>query len=224
MAEVATESIRSCITCHKLESDLGEKLKNCAKCPNTLYCSRECQKADWKQHKRVCASKQASNKEAPTASPSPDFTAVDNILLGVPPEFRNIPGADSGLLALSEKECFTRLIDSFCMRVEDEYVYGGNIIGLYNGNNPLPDFKKFLHLAESRPNLLPPWWNKQKREECERLAVLEDYWSSINYICCRETRHTGALQESSGAGGPEDARREDLRNWCHVSGHEPAML
>lgn len=67
------------------------------------------------------------------------------------------------------------------MRVEDEYVYGTNTIGLYNGDNSLPDFRKFLDLAESRSNLLPPWWNKQKRKECERLAVSKDYWSNINY-------------------------------------------
>lgn len=30
-------------------------LKQCAKCRAEHYCSRECQKADWKKHNKVCA-------------------------------------------------------------------------------------------------------------------------------------------------------------------------
>ncbi|KAL6897715.1 hypothetical protein GGI43DRAFT_409723 [Trichoderma evansii] len=29
-------------------------LKRCAKCSSTRCCSRECQKADWKAHKKIC--------------------------------------------------------------------------------------------------------------------------------------------------------------------------
>src|SRR5436190_8189952 len=43
-------------------------LKRCAKCQTTLYCSRECQKADWKQHKRVCSSNPASANFSPSTS------------------------------------------------------------------------------------------------------------------------------------------------------------
>ena len=28
--------------------------KVCSKCKNQHYCSRDCQRADWKQHKKVC--------------------------------------------------------------------------------------------------------------------------------------------------------------------------
>ncbi|KAI9926370.1 hypothetical protein ASPWEDRAFT_176660 [Aspergillus wentii DTO 134E9] len=34
----------------------GGSLKQCAKCKKEVYCSRECQTADWKQHKKICAS------------------------------------------------------------------------------------------------------------------------------------------------------------------------
>jgi len=32
----------------------GEKFKKCGKCENVCYCSRECQKAHWKEHKGIC--------------------------------------------------------------------------------------------------------------------------------------------------------------------------
>jgi hypothetical protein len=42
-----------CANCHNLETtDLA--LKPCNKCQTTLYCSRDCQKAGWKLHKKEC--------------------------------------------------------------------------------------------------------------------------------------------------------------------------
>ncbi|DAZ97064.1 TPA: hypothetical protein N0F65_001248 [Lagenidium giganteum] len=47
-----------CDECHQAH----EKLLRCARCANALYCSRDCQKAAWKLHKRFCGqpSEQAS--------------------------------------------------------------------------------------------------------------------------------------------------------------------
>lgn len=66
------------------------------------------------------------------------------------------------------------------MRVEDEYVFRGNTVGLYNEEDPRREFNKFLDLAESRLGLLPPWWNAEKRRECMRMAVDGSQWSDIN--------------------------------------------
>lgn len=32
----------------------GIKLRMCSRCEHTYYCSKVCQQADWKQHKKVC--------------------------------------------------------------------------------------------------------------------------------------------------------------------------
>jgi hypothetical protein len=32
-------------------------MKVCVRCQGPRYCGRECQRADWPQHKRVCRSK-----------------------------------------------------------------------------------------------------------------------------------------------------------------------
>jgi splicing suppressor protein 51 len=41
-------------------------------------------------------------------------------------------------------------------------------------------FKRFLDLAGSGSGLLPPWWNAEKRRECEKIAVDSNGWSDIN--------------------------------------------
>lgn len=176
----------SCFTCHKLQSEFPHPLKRCAKCKGTLYCSRECQKTDWKKHKAICAS-QASSTAAKSATPSqgtappnqptpggqhnPGFRVV-NQLLGL--------ANDDYLHKFPEKEAFAQIIDCFRMRVEDEYVFRGNTVGLYNEEDPRREFNKFLDLAESRLGLLPPWWNAEKRRECMRMAVDGSQWSDIN--------------------------------------------
>lgn len=45
---------RTCTNCDKPESELPNTLKVCAKCHTQAYCSRDCQKAHWKIHKREC--------------------------------------------------------------------------------------------------------------------------------------------------------------------------
>jgi splicing suppressor protein 51 len=64
--------------------------------------------------------------------------------------------------------------------MEDEMVFGANFLGIYNQEDPRPEFKRFLDLAETRAGILPPWWNTQKRRECERIAVGGSSWSNIN--------------------------------------------
>ncbi|KAG6617383.1 calcium-binding atopy-related autoantigen-like protein [Phytophthora cinnamomi] len=41
---------KTCDQCHAP----SEKLSKCARCRDAVYCSRECQKAAWKLHKRLC--------------------------------------------------------------------------------------------------------------------------------------------------------------------------
>ena len=43
----------TCLKCGK-EEEPGAKFKKCGKCEDVCYCSRECQKAHWKEHKKEC--------------------------------------------------------------------------------------------------------------------------------------------------------------------------
>lgn len=124
--------------------------------------------------------KTSSHQPSPTTSgPSagghnPGFGAV-NSLLGL--------SNDDYLHKLPEKDVFIQLIDCFRMRMEDEYTFKGDNYGIYGGDSPVPPFKKFLDLAEKRDKLLPSWWNKKKRQECERLAYNKsglNEWADIH--------------------------------------------
>jgi len=48
----------TCNQCHKTTDQMGSKtLKKCTRCQHIKYCSKECQKQDWKAHKKVCGKK-----------------------------------------------------------------------------------------------------------------------------------------------------------------------
>lgn len=44
-----------CRTCGKEKSRSGGNLSKCSRCGTAKYCSGECQRADWKEHKKVCS-------------------------------------------------------------------------------------------------------------------------------------------------------------------------
>ncbi|KAI1277355.1 putative MYND domain protein [Xylaria sp. FL0933] len=175
----------TCNNCKKASSGL----KRCAKCSTTLYCSRDCQKADWKTHKKICG-KQAhersgtgGNSSAGTALSPPKglespitkpFTRLDNnTYLHDRPEEDVYRKYDRQICVL---------IDAYRMRVEDEYVFEGNtaVDSIYGGaKSSITGFRKFLRLAASRPGLLPPWWNASKQKACEALGMSSSQWHDL---------------------------------------------
>lgn len=88
-------------------------------------------------------------------------------------------GNNDYLHKLSQKDTFEQLIDCFRLRCEDEYNFSGDTRGLYNQEDPRREFSDFLTLAEKREGLMPSWWNKEKRVECEKIANRGGGWSSI---------------------------------------------
>jgi hypothetical protein len=50
-----TGKLERCSGCGKIEGKKNE-FKKCSRCQVAVYCGRDCQKADWKAHKKVCAS------------------------------------------------------------------------------------------------------------------------------------------------------------------------
>ena len=44
----------SCVTCGAITGKNTEKLLKCGRCKVVSYCSKECQREDWKDHKAFC--------------------------------------------------------------------------------------------------------------------------------------------------------------------------
>lgn len=56
LAETAVFEPRTCLVCAYCQmTDIEGKFMQCAKCRRTSYCSKECQRADWKRHKPECS-------------------------------------------------------------------------------------------------------------------------------------------------------------------------
>ncbi|KAI0907244.1 putative MYND domain protein [Ustulina deusta] len=160
----------SCTTCKKASSEL----KRCAKCSTTLYCSRDCQKADWKTHKKVCG-KQAQEREAAGGGPSAAtmLSPPTGLEKPITKPFTRLDN-NTYLHDRPEEDVYRVLIDAYRLRVEDEYVFEGEaaLDSIYGGaESSLPGFRKFLRRAASRPGLLPSWWNAEKQAACEKLGM-----------------------------------------------------
>ncbi|KAI9855040.1 MAG: hypothetical protein M1813_000584 [Trichoglossum hirsutum] len=178
MADTNT-AVPKCANCAKTESELsGINLKRCAKCQTTMYCSRGCQKTDWKKHKRVCASNAAS-----AASPSGSTSAEQppkGLSVVIDKPFHRLE-TQSWLHDRPEQDVYKLLIDTYRFRMEDDFKLEGiadadSIYG--DARDSRQGFRRFLHLAERRPRLLPLWWSQEKAAECEAVGV-NDGWSSL---------------------------------------------
>jgi splicing suppressor protein 51 len=69
-----------------------------------------------------------------------------------------------------EKDVYQLLIDSLRWRELDDIRYRVKILAcsIHSGYpSSIVPFRLYLDNAATRPNLLPPWWNAEKRKECE---------------------------------------------------------
>jgi splicing suppressor protein 51 len=178
-----------------------------AKRKNATYCSSDCKNADWlteiqqlwerQGHKFCDRGASASGSSPPPTPPNPQlhqnndassflartssFLARTSSFLARISSFLARIYEDSPQTISDQKDFYRYLIDCYRMHVEDEYTWGGELTGLYAGKDPLIGFRKFLDLAEREGTVLPKWWNKEKRAECEKLGMIAGEWSYLRF-------------------------------------------
>ncbi|KAF2820249.1 hypothetical protein CC86DRAFT_374458 [Ophiobolus disseminans] len=158
----------TCAACKKTAAAAKvDALKQCAKCHITLYCNRTCQRADWKPHKKICSlSYVERNAEHSNTYSAPRLNDLET---HIPNPFTKLVEG-TYLHDRPEKDVYKLLIDSFRMRQADDKNLENKIAprSINSGaSSSIEPFRKYLDLAATRKNLLPPWWNAEKRKECE---------------------------------------------------------
>ncbi|KAH6844553.1 hypothetical protein B0I37DRAFT_164930 [Chaetomium sp. MPI-CAGE-AT-0009] len=138
--------------------------KRCANCSAEngsvmRYCSRSCQIEDWEAHKKVCGTKLSPRRRLDQPIDKP-FTRLAN---------------GTWLHDRPEKDVYRILIDAYRLRALDDHTAEGGALGdsqIYGGvSSQVRGFRRFLRFANSLSGLLPPWWDAEKRLECESFAM-----------------------------------------------------
>lgn len=158
--------------------DKTEHLKKCAKCQSEHYCSRDCQKAHWKNHKKVWGGGPTADFASHSAIPA----TPKGLTMIIDKPFHKLD-AGTWLHDRPENDVYKLLIDTCRLRLDDDYKFEHKNTedSVFAGEpHSLPAFKQFLRLAERRVGLLPPWWSAEKAKECVALGMNNpDDWSSL---------------------------------------------
>ncbi|KAI1363621.1 putative MYND domain protein [Xylaria arbuscula] len=169
----------TCNGCNKTSSDL----KRCAKCATTLYCSRECQKTDWKTHKKICGKQAHERPETRShASAATVLSPPKGLEQPITKPFSRLDD-NTYLHNRPETDVYRLLIDSYRMRLDDEYTFDGDaaVDSIYGGaKSSITGFRKFLRQAASRRGVLPPWWTAEKQAACEKLGMDRKEWQDLH--------------------------------------------
>ncbi len=164
-----------CATCSKAGA-----LKKCAECSTTPYCSHECQKKDWKSHKKICSSNATasssggpSSENASSSSSRGQQSAGQGLSAPFPKPFHALDSA-TYLHNRPEQDVFKLLIDCYRLRAQDDVIFSDS-----HGPVQSAGFNRFLRLAEGRRSILPDWWSAEKAAECETFGATAGPWSSL---------------------------------------------
>ena len=166
-----------CINCKKSPPEVD--LKRCAKCSMTPYCSRDCQKADWKTHKKICGRQERLPAATPSArAGAPKQSPPKGLEKGIADPFTRLSNG-TWLHDRPEKDVFGLLIDVYRLRMDDMHKFEGkaDADSLYGGAaDGATGFLRFLVKVESCPGLMPPWWDESKRQDCQQLGSTRSQW------------------------------------------------
>ena len=152
--------------------------KKCARCKAVRYCSKDCQRADWKRHKTSCAAIDRSTEATGRRAGAPAFQTAQ---LSPQAMLDNFMAAETGgwYGGVSRERVYERLVVSFCLRVADERTFAGNIVGINrasreseNLDDPatttvMEEFRKYVKRGKTKGYLPKDWSADDDVKVCE---------------------------------------------------------
>jgi hypothetical protein len=133
MSEFTSENINKCNNCQITSSE--KKLSKCSRCNKVYYCSRDCQKEDWNEHKKRCVDKK--NKISETEQEQEDqqeeeFKFINKITL---------------------LDIFDKVIDSCCSKTLYEKAFKSYLLLEIENGKDINFIKECLLNDEIKPKL-----------------------------------------------------------------------
>lgn len=174
-----------CAKCKKT----GGTLTSCERC-DVVYCSRSCQVAHWKAHKKTCARDRDNRPSSSATGPETTSSAggagaasgTSGLVMDMPMPFTRL---EKGIYLHDrpEADTYQLLIDTHRLRLEDTSKFEGvqepGSIYAAIGNDPLPGFRRFRKYLISDVIFLP--LVARASLQCLRVTskgyMFEDYWS-----------------------------------------------
>ncbi|OJD35953.1 mynd domain [Diplodia corticola] len=207
-----TAATRLCHSCHVSEFVLPCPLFHCTRCKQTLYCSRTCQHADWKSHKKTCDKNRAAarNNNKNTPSPNPNPTHDDNNNPNPNADHNDFPFATRTTLP-------SILLKTYLLRLHDEHnlskrLHHNNHLQpqpqpqpkpptdtlLSPHGNPLHDYRRFLDRAEAAAAAgalaLPTWYWRHCRTDRKNNGGAGGDMSDMRRACERLAKYGGVVE------------------------------
>ena len=188
MQSSAKEGLKICRKCNKVETseEFQNSLMQCSRCRMAYYCSKECQKDDWKSHKPFCRPVGKADVRASNASENTLLSFAKKHFVDIMVELVSVCGSTG----LKKGELLLEL--DF---VPDK---NGRIPALQNP----PDFKikeSRGYFEGARPNE-PDWfYKKQDAEVYQRnikpiVAAIKDHYNRLtpSHLLCFVRHSDGA--------------------------------
>jgi splicing suppressor protein 51 len=137
-------------------------------------------KKGWKEHKKNCVHNPVARWINLAPSPSGSSSTIPDqdwkyggkgLSLKVDKPFHRLKKG-KWLHDRPENDTYKLLIDVFRMKLEDGYKFDGEVEldSIYDGSpSSIRAFQRFFNKVEKKKDMLPPWWNSDKRKNCERM-------------------------------------------------------
>ncbi|KAL1623404.1 hypothetical protein SLS54_004393 [Diplodia seriata] len=222
------------------EFTLSRPLSYCAKCNQTLYCSRTCQRADWKSHKKNCGKTTTSPKSSPPPSPTANLNNNNDNEEEQKGEEQDKPTLAFPLATATRTTLPSLLLKTYLLRLYDEHRldqrHHQHHDDDYDGSHHYERFQQFGPPSPPADTLLSAHGNplRDYRRFLDRaeaaaaagaLALPAWYWGSNKTTTKKKKKKKENVGEARGDGGNSNNDISDMRRACeHLAKYGGLMI